>query len=177
MKISDSIELKQRTACEMSQMKYNSLISAIPNSWKGIIKENFMILDNTLRSSYEPYLKIKLILKPLSKITNKQIYLTLISKNIKTPTSIETWINIFPFLETQDWTTIYRTSVEATEEPYLQSFQYKIINIILNCKERLYKWKITDNNKCNICNEVDSIEHHLFFCKQVIISGKMLKNG
>ena len=33
------IELKQKTACDMSQMKYNSLISAIPNTWKGIIKE------------------------------------------------------------------------------------------------------------------------------------------
>ena len=60
---------------------------------------------------------------------------------------------------------IYRTSFETTKEPYLQSFQYKIINIILNSKERLHKWKIMDNNKCYVCDEVDSIEHHLFFCK------------
>ena len=161
-------QLKQTTNSDLTQMKYNSLISAIPKTWKHIIKDKFSITDNTVRISHEPYLKINTIQKPLSKITNKQIYLTLISKHIKPPTAIDTWINIFPFLELQDWTTIYRTSFEVTKEPYLQSFQYKIINRVLNCKERLYKWKITDNNKCYTCEEVDSIEHHLFYCKQSI---------
>ena len=50
----------------------------------------------------EPYININAALKPISKIKNKQIYLKLLIKLIKPPTAIETWINIFPFLENQD---------------------------------------------------------------------------
>ena len=60
-------QLKQTTNCDISQMKYNSLISAIPKNWKQIIKDKFSITDNTVRISHEPHLKINTILKPLSK--------------------------------------------------------------------------------------------------------------
>lgn len=63
---------------------------------------------------------------------------------IKPPISLETLKNVYPFIET-----------------YLQRFQYKILNIIpTDCNDKLYKWEIKPNNKCNECGEVDSIEHH-----------------
>ena len=71
---------------------------------------------------------------------------------------------MFPFLEIEDWNQIFSRTFQITKETYLQSFQYKILNRILNCNERLHKWKIKSNNKCDDCGEVDSIEHHLYFC-------------
>ena len=35
---------------------------------------------------------------------------------------------------------------------------------ILNCKEKLYQWKITETNMCDVYREVDGIEAHLFYC-------------
>ena len=35
---------------------------------------------------------------------------------------------------------------------------------ILNCNDN-YKWEIKPNNGFDECWEVDSIEHHLFYCK------------
>ena len=83
---------------------------------------------------------------------------------MKTPTAIETWINIFPYLENQDWGSIYKRIFNITKEPYLQSFQYKIINRVLNCKDKLFKWKILETNMCLVCKDVDGVEHHLFYC-------------
>ena len=42
------------------------------------------------------------------------------------------------------------------------SFQYKILNRITNCREKLFLWKIVQNNKCIYCNDVDGLEHHFF---------------
>ena len=71
---------------------------------------------------------------------------------------------MFPFLETEDWTPIFKRAFDITKEPYLQSFQYKILNRILNTNENLHKWKILNLSECKSCGEVDVIEHHLFYC-------------
>ena len=58
-------------------------------------------------------------------------------------------------------TTIQNTD-RILREPYLQSCQYKIINRILNCEEKLLKWKPTPDDNCTYCGLIDHIEHHLF---------------
>ena len=86
------------------------------------------IQDERLIRSNEPYTKIGIEIKPLQKKSNKQITNKLLINTIKSPTSIETWINIFPFLETEEWDTIFVRTFKITKETYLQSFQYKILN-------------------------------------------------
>jgi len=147
------------------QWRYNSIISAIPQNWKSILKkEAYKNTDSQEIESNEPYIRIGRTLKTLSKITSKEIYNTKLEKKTKLPTAIETWVNIYPFLEKQDWNTIFKISFKVSIEPYLQSFQYKIINRILNCKDRLHKWKLKDSNICDYCDEIDTLEHHLFLC-------------
>ena len=65
-----------------------------------------------------------------------------------------------------DWSIIYKLAFKTTTEPYLQSFQYKIIQGILNCNYNLNKWTILDSNKCLYCEEIDTIEHRLYACEQ-----------
>ena len=53
---------------------------------------------------------------------------------------------------------------KVTSEPYLQSFQYKITNRILNCNYNLFKWNTLDHSTCEYCPVViDTIEHHLYY--------------
>ena len=158
-------EINQKMHCNLKPLQFLSLQSSIPKIWKEKLKnipqpfQNKKIIDGN-----EPYLKIGLELKSLKKTSNKQIVNKLLINIIKPPTSIETWINIFPFLETEDWESIFSRTFKTIRETYLQSFQYKILNRILNCNDRLYKWKIKNNNKCDYCEEVDIIEHHLYYC-------------
>ena len=94
------------------------------------------------------------------------MYQNLISIKVKEPTAIEKWINSYPFLEKQDWNDIYKIAFNIIKEPYLQSFQYKILNRISNCNDILYKWKIKESPICDYCTEIDTIEHHFFFCRK-----------
>ena len=60
---------------------------------------------------------------------------------------------------------IYTLASKITGEPYLQSLQYQIINRILNCNDKLYKWKIVQTPLCDSCKVNDTIEHYLFSCR------------
>ena len=72
----------------------------------------------------EPNLKINQLLKPLHILSNKQIYLELVNRKSKPPTSIETWLDIYPFMESYDWRDIFQIPFTTTKEPYSQSFQF-----------------------------------------------------
>ena len=168
--------IQLKTNYNITQMKYNSMISAIPSIWKKQIKEAANNQDGEItRIPDEPHIKINNNLKPLAKCTNKNIYYNLMQKYIKPPTSIEKWVIIFPFLEKEDWSQIFKRAFEITKEPYLQSFQYKILNRILNNRDNLFKWKISQSNICNSCKEVDGVEHHLFYCVDSKLFWKRVK--
>ena len=91
----------------------------------------------------------------------KLVYYTLMQKYIKPLTSIEKWIIIFPFLDKEDWSQIFKMAFEITKEPYLQSFQYNNLNRILNNKHNLKK---SQTDQCYICKEVDVVVRHRFNC-------------
>ena len=55
----------------------------------------------------------------------------------------------------------------AARETALQSFQYKVINRYLPCKYNLKIWNKKDNDLCDTCLEVDTIEHYLCECNEV----------
>ncbi len=80
------------------------------------------------------------------------------------PTCLYAWTE--EFLIDIEWDKVYKLSFEISREPYLQSFQYKVLNRILNCNERLHTWQIKDTNLCIFCDKIDTIEHHLYYCIQ-----------
>ena len=65
----------------------------------------------------------------------------------------------------EEWETIYVNPYKLTKNTRIIQFHYKITHRILACKEKLYTWKIKDNNICDRCNlDIDRIEHHLVMC-------------
>ena len=102
--------------------------------------------------------------KPISKVQSKLIYWEMTNLLTKPLTAMIKWIDLFPFLEKLDWKPIFSLVYSITREPYLQSFQYKILNRSLNCNYNLVKWKVTQDAKCNYCTFIDTLEHHLYYC-------------
>ncbi len=147
----------------ITKLEYDSLKSAIPKYWKTILKSDS---DTHLKiTRNEPYVYIKNTKKLLTVVTSKDIYSSLVNNKCTQPRAIDTWANIFPFLENIDWQTLYTLPYKITKEPYLQSFQYKILNRVTNCRDKLFTWKITDSNMCKHCEEkIDTIEHHFYEC-------------
>ena len=53
---------------------------------------------------------------------------------------------------------------KVARENFLHSFQYQVVNRYLPCKALLYKWSKAQSDKCNFCNDKDTIEHFLYEC-------------
>ena len=149
----------------LTVLKYNTLKSIIPTQWRKSLKIIEGKVEVVSKKPDTPLLKINMLWKPLDSITTKNINQKYINSKIVRPTAEETWIDIFPFLEDLEWSKIYTLPYKITKEPFLQSLQYKVLNRIVNCKERLFKWKISENNICNYCENIDTLEHHLINCK------------
>ena len=130
-------------------LSYNRMTASIPKLWKEILKLRMNLVTmhktTTVRAS------------------NKALYWIAIDKIFKEPTAVETWIVSYPFLINIPWHKMFKLMHRISPEPYLHSFQYKIVNRILNCGTNLYKWKLKDSPICCYCNNIGTIEHHLFF--------------
>ena len=117
-----------------------------------------------IKSNEIPKIIVKGHLKDLTQLNNKVLYWIAVNEKLREPTAKEKWIESYPFLEAASWDKIYRVVHFFVKEPYFQSFQYKVLNRIINCKQNLHKWKIKDCPNCTNCREEDTIEHHLFQC-------------
>ena len=172
-------QLKDKLNINISCMEYNTMISAIPNNWKVLLKNQVRLSrkDETCTDN-EPSIKIRQSLKSVSKTLSKEMYKSLIIKIIEPPSALETWIDMYPFLTNLDWEAVYMIPFKVMREPYFQSFQYKIINRILNTstREKLYRCKITQNNLCQYCKMIDTLEHHIFHCPVSLVMWKRLED-
>ena len=110
------------------------------------------------------YIDKKLL--PIQKVNNNLVYNYLIRAKTKQPTSLNTWVELYPFLEKFNWRDVFTLPYKTTKESYIQSFQCKILTRILNCNHNLHKWGIRDSPLCTYCRNVDTIQHHLYECEE-----------
>ena len=166
--ILELVNINNKFNINLTTMNYNKIITAIPKEWKSKIQkiQNINIQNLNYNENLNiPNFKINTVLKSISTLKTKDIRKELINRIKKPLTAIDTWIEQYPFLETLEWNTIFRLPYKIVTEPYMQTFQYKIVNRLLNCNQNLFKWKISNSSNCNECiNTNDTIEHHLYFC-------------
>ena len=163
--IMNNLEIDVNFGIKIDPWRWMAIVSAIPREWKKKIKqENCLVNMVSAIKDNETYIVINNKYKLINLTSSKEIYQKLIKNKTQEPTALKTWLNIFPFMETVDWNKIFSLTFKIIREPYFHSFQYKILNRILNCKDKLFTWKLSENNECIYCNEIDTIEHHLFTC-------------
>ena len=117
-------------------MSFNRITSAIPVKWKEKLKTRNV--ENFVRQTV-PHVKVKCKKVEFIKINNRSLYWAVLNDDIEEPLAIEHWVKSYPFLDSKPW-------YKIVPETYLQCFQYKILNRLLNCNYNLYKWKIMDSN-------------------------------
>jgi hypothetical protein len=100
----------------LKQLKYNSLVSAIPPKWKKKLKLGKtellkIILDHDCR------LEINKIKKEISEVTTKDIYTILLNKTTKRATSEQKWMETELLdIKEDDWANIYQSAFKLTTE-------------------------------------------------------------
>ena len=62
------------------------------------------------------------------------------------------------------------------KEIKLKEFNFKVLHGILPCNCNLRKWKIRVNETCEVCNQVQTIEHLLYSCCYVSPLWRIVNN-
>ena len=60
------------------------------------------------------------------------------------------------------WSILCKNIYLTTIDPYMREFQFRIIHNYLPVNTMLYKWKITDSDKCIHCLIEKETQRHLF---------------
>ena len=64
-----------------------------------------------------------------------------------------------------DERTVFVRRVCQEREKKLKEFNFKVLHEILHCGVNLKKWKISNTNICDVCDEEQTIAHLLFECE------------
>ena len=94
----------------------------------------------------------------------RHYYSTLIKFIYERPKKWVMLADKFDFTEEQLSKT-YLLPFHVASEPYVRSFQYRVLNCILFTNDRLFKIGYISNPNCTFCNEaLETIQHLLFSC-------------
>ena len=105
-----------------------------------------------------------LCIENIGKVNFKRIYNYLIDSQHKVPNSEYKWIEYYPFLDLVDWKRIYSLS-KIVKDSFIVNLQYKILHRVINCNYNLAKWKIKESSQCDLCQNIDNIEHYFYYCE------------
>ena len=154
-------ELEKKYKFRINIMVYNSLRSAIPRTWKKIIRSN----NTPYELPKEDNLKVQICNKTINieKISCKQFYWNYISKKGVRPSAFSKWEEQYYYINF-DWDHITRIPYKTARETSLQSLQYKIIHRYFPCAKNVGTWYANESKLCNVCGEEDTLEHYFFNC-------------
>ena len=130
-------------------LQYYSILSAIPQEWKSMIKQECLLPS----TEHVPL--------AIEKLTCKTIYNNLLNhQHFPPPTAERRLIERgFIFQERQK---IYSLPFRVTNEVKLSVFQFKIVHNILYTNKILYKMKKKQQPDCPYCHGIDQTPLHLF---------------
>ena len=134
-------------------LQYLGLLNAIPASWKKTLKNNYK--ENETNDCENNIIDIQ-------NISSKLLRNILTKKLFEKPTSVAK-------LEKAGFTAdeisyIYELPFKLTLDVRLSVFQFKINHNIMYTKSRLFRDKITDNDKCYLCSGSQTLAHLFVDC-------------
>jgi hypothetical protein len=154
----------------------------------GKLDEQF--LYNTIRDKTNIHIEIATVKKALLKYkdilmhntntptterisTSKAFYTKFIEEKEK---NIECYSN---YLRTElniNETVLFTEKVYNEKEYKLKEYNFKLLHGILPCNKNLKKWRIKDNDTCDVCPSIQTIKHLLFDCHYVKNIWTRIKN-
>ncbi len=150
-----------------SHFKYMSLIDAIPKEWKSIIKSDRDEIIN-IQKHEEIVRTFGLAIKPIDKITSKDIYWKLLGEKIKQPTCVSSWQRKFYFEFTEsEWKTTFKLPSKLTKDVKVIELQTKILHRVYACNSYVARFDKSVYEKCKICNVKCDICHMFYHCEDV----------
>ena len=131
---------------------------------------NYHIFNECRAFIHDRYLK-------LDEISTRQLYWHLANQISLSPTSEAKWNQKLDFvIDEPMWYIIYTKYPQIIKDTTILNFQFKITHRILACNYNLEIWNIRENNRCDLCNEIDTVEHMLLLCSTTYSFGQSIFN-
>ena len=155
-------ELSVKWKCNCNFLEVLQIRQCIPFEWKQILykQSSFTIYD-------EIFVYIGKNKYTLSKTTSNMVYWNIVNQRKREATCKKKWTEEFPRFITADpclWPNIFRLSFNVSRDTKIQSFQYKLIHRLTNCRKKLFDMKLISSPKCEFCDSIDTIRHFFLFC-------------
>ena len=96
---------------------------------------------------------------------SRDIYLLLRDKVTSKVSSATKYLR--QYCDIDDVNYIYTERVWLEKEIKLKEFNFKVLHGILPCNKNLKQWKIRMSDCCDVCEEIQTIEHLLWNCRYV----------
>ena len=151
-------------------LSYYQIVKAIPQTWFSAIKSYIsnqnvdvnrpIVAENVYKVKSTSEMRIY-----ITKITTQTIYKSFVHQKLEEPSALKKWDNDINSRE--DWEKIFILPYVTTRETQLQALHYRIIHRFLPCRKWLTDINITQSNKCETCENIDTIEHYIYFCNPV----------
>jgi hypothetical protein len=168
-------EIERKFNTTFKFLEYESLVHAIPRKWKDVIRNDQG--NKNMIISRENKININNSKKSLIEITTKEVYWELLTEVAERPTSENKWTQKTDLALTEpEWKIIYTMAYRVTRDTKLINFNFKLTHRILAVGEKLKTWKINSTDKCEKCQEIDTIEHHLVQCPTVLVFWQQVFN-
>jgi len=155
---------KDRGVPSKLNLTYLGIISAIPQQWKKVVKQNIVYIKDELGSDLGTAINLEGILYPITTCKSKIFYNKLLSKvSVVTKAKIK-YTRMFNIQE-ERWKNIYLLPRKTVISNKVKDFQYKILQRYLCTNVLLHKIGIKQDSKCSLCNiHEETIEHLLYHC-------------
>ena len=138
----------------ISFMEYNSLISAIPKSWRCSMPSEQIVHD----FKFDRLVDKGSVAADIYKVMIETDYIP----NCEDKWSVKGDIDAN---FTRSLRKAFKTLYITTNIPKLRSFQYRLLHRALVLNSHLFRWGLTEDNLCTFCKETkETIEHLLVEC-------------
>ena len=84
-------------------------------------------------------------------MTTGKLYKDFVSKKFLQPKAQFYFTNLFN-LTSFDFSNSYKIKVKQIPDQKICEFNLKLLSNILSCRKKLYKWHVTQNANCMLCN-------------------------
>ena len=167
--------LKVKFNVKCNTLEYESVLHAIPEKWKEMMKKVARGKTNFGgKVSSDPCTGCGIQTICIKNLSNKKIYWCLVNEIIKQPIAIDKWLSQFVFLLDRDFKVYFALTGLITKNSRLQMLQYKILHRIFPCNIYLFTLGLKDTLMCKHCKVPDTLEHYFFSCDSCKLFWKML---
>ena len=148
---------------QLPRGKINSILRSMPKNFKLFVSSNLVPLSRVTDFCCPFNNKILYLDRQTSKVL-QNLLKTILNKSSKYSV-VEKYKNIVvnDHTELQTWNNLW-----ALKNPMLRAARLKILYGDIFCNEKRQRFGLTESSECLICGEIETKEHQLFYCRNVI---------